>query len=85
MDKRTTNLVLFEVQGGMAVSILYRVERNKSLWRVRTARAVIKGGMFTIEHPIPKKSSLMADNVQSKLTFKGLSPREQLLHWRNQM
>lgn len=83
--KSTSHLVLFNVQGGMAMSILYRSERNKTLWRIRTARAVIMGGMFTIEHPSQEKSSQKADNVQSKLTFKGLSPRQQLLHWRNQM
>ena len=85
MDKRTTNLVLFEMSEGMAMSILYRADRNKALWRIRTARAVIRGGMFTIEHPIQEKSSQETNNVQSKLTFKGLSPREQLLHWRNQI
>ena len=70
---------------GMAMSILYRADRNKALWRIRTARAVIRGGMFMIEHPIQEKSFQETDNVQSKLTFKGLSPREQLLHWRNQI
>jgi hypothetical protein len=78
-------MVLFNVQGGMAMSILYRVERNAAAIRTRTARAVIMGGMFTIEHPIQEKSFQDSDNYQSRLTFKGLSPRQQLLHWRNQI
>ena len=69
----------------MAMSILYRADRNRELWRIRTARTVIMGGMFTIEHPSQEKSSQETNNVQSKLTFKGLSPRQQLLHWRNQI
>jgi hypothetical protein len=67
------------------MAMIYRAERNKALWRIRTARAVIQGGMFTIEHPSQEKSSQETHNVQSKLTFKGLSPRQQLLHWRNQI
>jgi hypothetical protein len=85
VGKSTRHLVLFNVQGGMAMSILYRTERNKTLWRIRTARAVIMGGMFTIEHPSQEKSSQDIDNYQSRLTFKGLSPREQLHHWRNRI
>lgn len=67
------------------MTILYRAERNKALWRIRTARAVIQGGMFTIEHPSQEKSSQDIDNYQSRLTFKGLSPTEQLQHWRNRI
>ena len=64
--------------------MIYRTERNIALARIRTAHAVIKGGMFTIEHLSQEKSSqLSTKNVQSRLTFKGLSPRQQLLHWRN--
>lgn len=81
----TTNLVLCKVSRGVAMNLLEREYRNAVRLRTRTARAVIQGGMFTIEHPTQEKSSQKADNVQSKLTFKGLSPRQQLLHWRNQM
>lgn len=84
MDKRTTNLVLFEMSEGMAMSILYRADRNRELWRIRTARAVIRGGMFTIEHPSQEKSSQETNNVQTKIYLIGLSFNEQLLHWHNQ-
>ena len=65
--------------------ILEREYRNAVRLRTRTASAVIMGGMFTIELPSQEKSSQETNNVQSKLTFKGLSPRQQLLHWRNQI
>jgi len=66
------------------MNILHRAERNKTLWRIRTARAVIKGGMFTIEHPSQEKSSQESNNVQTKIILIGLSFNEQLLHWHNQ-
>lgn len=67
------------------MKLLEREYRNLVRLRTRTARAVIQGGMFTIERPSQEKSSQDIVNYQSRLTFKGLSPRMQLLHWRNQI
>lgn len=67
------------------MSILARTERNKALLRVRSARAVIEGGMVRYELPSQEKSSQPSTkNVQSYLFETSLmKPMEQLRTWRN--
>lgn len=67
------------------MSILARTERNKALLRVRSARAVIEGGMVRYELPSQEKSSQPSTkNVQSYLfETSSMKPMEQLRTWRN--
>ena len=65
------------------MSILDRVERNRALLQVRSARAVIEGGMVRYELPGQEKSSQPSTkNVQSYLSIHGRIP-EQKRYWRN--
>lgn len=67
------------------MSILARTERNKALLRVRSARAVIEGGMVRYELPSQEKSSQPSTkSVQSYLfETSSMKPMEQLRTWRN--
>lgn len=67
------------------MSILARAERNRALLRVRSARAVIEGGMVRYELPSQEKSSQPSTkNVQSYLFNRSkMKPEEQLRTWRN--
>lgn len=67
------------------MSILARTERNRALLRVRSARAVIEGGMVRYELPSQEKSSQPSTkNVQSYLFNRSkMKPEEQLRTWRN--
>lgn len=65
------------------MSILDRRERNRALWRVRTARAVIEGGMVRYELPGQEKSSQPSTKtVQSYLVIP-VGFAQQRLWWRN--
>ena len=81
----SSDLVLHKMSGGMAMSILDRIERNRALLRVRSARAVIEGGMVRYELPGQEKSSQPSTkNVQSYLIRTNwMKPTEQLRSWRN--
>ena len=79
-------MVLFEMSRGMAMNLLDNKERREWFWNQRRTVICIRlnpdfmayvkegGGSFDTPH-----------TYQSRLTFKGLSPRQQLLHWRNQI
>jgi hypothetical protein len=62
---------------------LERIERNRILMRIRTARSVVKGGMVTFEYPSQENLlNKSTKNVQSTMLLQG-KPRAQLQHWRN--
>jgi len=66
--------------------ILRRIDRNKyQLQKSSIKKFVEQGWLQYIDFvdPSKKESTKKASDVQTALTWKGLNPREQLLHWRN--